>query len=191
MWNNLKQKLNLSENYISMLLGFLVVLVLGVFVFNIFKRGALFPEKAGETGSEGLSTQQVVIEPGQTHIVAKGETLWSIAEKYYQSGYNWVSLVEANHLVNPNRLEEGTELIVPQVTPIVLAQEKAPETVSVTAAPAKVTANSYTVKHGDNLWKIAVEVYQDGYRWLDIARANNLVHPNVIHAGNVLTLPAN
>lgn len=42
---------------------------------------------------------------------------------------------------------------------------------------------------GDHLWGIAVRAYGDGYKWVEIARENNLVNPNLIHPGNVLSLP--
>jgi len=47
----------------------------------------------------------------------------------------------------------------------------------------------YTVKTGDNLWKIAETVYGSGYNWVDIARENNLKNPNVVYAGQELKLP--
>jgi nucleoid-associated protein YgaU len=50
-------------------------------------------------------------------------------------------------------------------------------------------AETYTVKPGDTLWKISQEVYQDGYRWEEISRANNLDSPDSIHEGNVLIIP--
>ena len=53
----------------------------------------------------------------------------------------------------------------------------------------KITGNSYTVISGDNLWDIAVRAYGDGYRWVDIAEANNLANPDLIHRGNVFKLP--
>jgi len=47
----------------------------------------------------------------------------------------------------------------------------------------------YTVVAGDSLWNIAVREYGDGYAWTKIATANNLINPDLIHAGNVLRLP--
>jgi nucleoid-associated protein YgaU len=55
--------------------------------------------------------------------------------------------------------------------------------------PAQNQPKTYTVKAGDDLWDVAVAVYKDGYRWSEIAKANNLTNPNVIHSGNVLNIP--
>ena len=53
----------------------------------------------------------------------------------------------------------------------------------------KITANTYTVVRGDNLWNIAVRAYGDGFKWTEIAKANNLANPSLIHSGNVFKLP--
>jgi nucleoid-associated protein YgaU len=53
----------------------------------------------------------------------------------------------------------------------------------------KITGGSYTVVEGDNLWDIAVRKYGDGYRWVDIAKANNLPNPDLIYPGSKFTLP--
>ncbi len=47
----------------------------------------------------------------------------------------------------------------------------------------------YEVKRGDNLWKIAEEVYGSGYNWVDIAKANHLKNPGVLYQGQKLELP--
>jgi len=47
----------------------------------------------------------------------------------------------------------------------------------------------YTVVRGDNLWKISTRFYGTGYNWVMIASENKLANPNIIHAGNVLTIP--
>jgi nucleoid-associated protein YgaU len=53
----------------------------------------------------------------------------------------------------------------------------------------KITGASYTVQTGDYLWEIAERAYGDGYKWVEIARANNIQTPDIIHTGNVLKLP--
>ena len=45
------------------------------------------------------------------------------------------------------------------------------------------------VMSGDSLWKIAVRNYGDGYKWTEIAKANNIKSPNLIEVGQKLVLP--
>lgn len=152
-----------------------MIVIVGVLVVNYFK------DKKGET-IPALTTQT---EVGSTHTVVAGETLWSIAEDNYGSGYNWVDIKSANSLTT-DTIEIGQELSIPQVS------AKTPtSTVSIeqTETLTSIDGGSYTVTKGDSLWSIAVRSYGDGYKWVDIAKANELVNPNIIHPGNVLTLP--
>ena len=48
---------------------------------------------------------------------------------------------------------------------------------------------TYKVQTGDHLWAIAEKFYKSGYNWVDIARENNIKNPNVIEAGQELTIP--
>ncbi len=48
---------------------------------------------------------------------------------------------------------------------------------------------NYTVKDGESLWDVAVNSYGDGYRWADIAKANNLDDPDSLSAGMKLIVP--
>lgn len=52
-----------------------------------------------------------------------------------------------------------------------------------------IGSNEYVVKKGDNLWKIAVLSYNDGYKWSQIAKENNLKNPSSIEIGQKLILP--
>jgi nucleoid-associated protein YgaU len=129
-------------------------------------------------------------------IVQKNESLWLIAEKKYSSGYNWVDIAKANNLADPSDIHVGDKLILPNVTPgpSTLAMEKPTVTTndqqfSSTKRTNEIGGKTYTVVHGDTLWDIAVRAYGDGYRWPDIAKANNLANPGLIFSGNVLTIP--
>jgi len=67
--------------------------------------------------------------------------------------------------------------------------KKATETSVSAQGEEPISGATYEVVRGDNLWKIAVRAYGDGYRWVEIARENKLTNPNLIHTGNILILP--
>ncbi len=167
--------LKLNESEISMFLGALVVIVTGVLVVNYFK------DKKGEIITNNNSKTEITSD----HVVTKGETLWSIAEDSYGSGYNWVDIYSANKLTS-QKLEVGQKLTIPEVS---AKKPTATKVVSVLDKTSAISQNSYTIEKGDSLWKIAVRSYGDGYKWVEIAKANKLVNPNLLHVGNVLTLP--
>lgn len=52
----------------------------------------------------------------RTYTVKKGDCLWTIAKKFYNSGDQWKKIYEANRSVigsNPNLIYEGQVLIIP------------------------------------------------------------------------------
>nr|MBI5455591.1 LysM peptidoglycan-binding domain-containing protein [Candidatus Levybacteria bacterium] len=167
-----------GESYTSLFLGAVVVLVALVLVFSFFK------SKNTQTGlsSDTNLTNETVLP--QSYTVKAGDDLWSIAEKIYGSGYNWIDLAKANKLENPSVLYVGTKLSVPDVKVLAKTVE-----VKNTQSKNTITGNTYSVVKGDYLWDIAVRAYGDGYKWVEIARVNKLVNPNVIHSGNVFLLP--
>jgi len=63
---------------------------------------------------------------------------------------------------------------------------------SSSTAPAD-QGQSYTVQSGDSLSKIAKRVYGDANKWHTIFAANRdkISNPDLIHPGQVLTLPPN
>ncbi|MCG2692355.1 LysM peptidoglycan-binding domain-containing protein, partial [Microgenomates group bacterium] len=79
------------------------------------------------------------------------------------------------NLVNPDLIEVGQELTVPEL-------EETPMTIS---------TSEYLVVKGDSLWKIAVRAYADGYQWVKIWEANkaNIPNPDLIEVGTKLVLP--
>lgn len=156
-----------------MVLGALVIVIVGILVVNYFK------DKKSTT-LPAISTENQTKE----HVVVKGETLWSIAEDSFGSGYNWVDVKSENKLVS-DKIEVGQKLAIPEV-----AAKKPTATKQVLTVKIQnpITENSYTVEKGDTLWNIAVRAYGDGYKWVEIAKNNNLKNPNLIYTGNVLTL---
>ena len=172
--------LKLNESTVSMILGALVIVVVGVLIVNYF-RG----QESGTTLPSGVTSEIEGLKslPAK-HTVAEGETLWKISEDYFQSGYNWVDIAQENKLSDPGLIEAGQVLTIPNV-------EAKGATVSnpITTDQISITGSTYTVSKGDSLWNIAVRAYGDGYKWVEIARENKLLDPNVIHVGNILILP--
>jgi LysM repeat protein len=101
------------------------------------------------------------------HIVQWGENLTSIAQRY---GTSIQAIVETNGLFNPNRIYAGQRLLI---------------RVGGSLPPA--SGQSYTVQLGDTLTAIADRY---GVSASAIARANNLVNPNRIYAGQRLLIPS-
>lgn len=172
----LLKNFKLNENNISTVLGALVVVIVGILVVNYFK------DRSVQTTLEGLNTQNQV---GGEHVVVSGETLWSISEDTYGSGYNWVDVKEANSLTS-DLIEVGQKLTLPEVS---IKEPTAIKKVVVAEASQVISGDSYIVASGDSLWKISVRAYGDGFKWVEVAKANNLGNPNLIHSGNVLVLP--
>lgn len=55
--------------------------------------------------------------------------------------------------------------------------------------PVDNSVEIYTVKPGDDLWKIAEKVYGSGYNAFDIAQANKLQEPFVLTENQILIIP--
>jgi nucleoid-associated protein YgaU len=47
------------------------------------------------------------------HVVTRGETLYMLAETYYENGALWPLIAEANGLKSPAELREGMEIVIP------------------------------------------------------------------------------
>lgn len=55
--------------------------------------------------------------------------------------------------------------------------------------PPPPAPRTHTVVSGDTLWAIAERFYGDGNRYREIARASGISNPDLIHPGQVLTIP--
>ena len=179
------KSIKLHESTISMILGGIVIVVVGILVVNYFK-----DIETGTTLPTGQETQEgpTITKDGKTvHIVQPGDSLWIVAERYYDSGYNWIDIAFENDVANPGLIDMGQELVIPNVEPKEATVKIAQEILDKQIQP--ISGATYTVVTGDNLWNIAIRAYGDGYRWTDIATENDLSIPNLIHTGNILVLP--
>lgn len=206
-----------NQSKVSMILGALIILVVGILIFNYFNRNKadLGPAQTTQQQQEDVAPDKL---PGK-YTVKEGDTLFLIAEKYYGDGFKYSEIVKVNNLANENAIEVGQVLEIPKVeaaeapstTPFPTqtpsptpepSAEKMPEAApqpdqkgapmeSSTApfGPA-ITSNSYTVQEGDWLSKIAARAYKgDIWAYQKIAQANNIPNPDLIFPGQVLTIP--
>lgn len=56
-------------------------------------------------------------------------------------------------------------------------------------SPEPKEVKTYTVVKGDTLWAIAKKYYNDGQKYKEIAKANNIANPDLILIGQVIKLP--
>src|SRR5581483_3171267 len=106
----LLKSIKLHEQELSIMIGILLLVVSGVFVIRYVKN--LQTQK--QITDNSAATQN--INQGQKYTVKKGDTLWSISQKFYNSGNEWKKIALANEIINPSKLKEGTSLIIPSVT---------------------------------------------------------------------------
>ncbi|MGH9282604.1 MAG: LysM peptidoglycan-binding domain-containing protein [Acidimicrobiales bacterium] len=105
----------------------------------------------------------------ERHEVQEGDTLGRVARR---AGVAVDALARANGIKDPNLIQIGRVLTIPdegQPTPV--------------ARPAPST---YTVREGDNLARVA---RRTGVAVDAIATANGIGDPNLVQAGQVLTIP--
>lgn len=134
------------------------------------------PDISENLSSENNTDQVSGVESAQVnkneYVVEQGDTLWSIAEKITGSGFNWIKIANDNKINGPYTIEVGQKLIISSET-----------------TNEMDTVDTYVVKKGDSLWKIAENIYGDGFKWTVIANANKISNPSLIFEGNNLVIP--
>lgn len=110
------------------------------------------------------------------HVVQPGENVYRISLKY---GVTIADIQQANNLANVNLIFVGQQLIIP-------APGTTPSATPAPAPTAPAASTTYTVVAGDTLSNIARKY---GVTYQAIAVANNMLNPNLIYAGQVLTIP--
>ena len=157
----------------------------------------------------------------RTHVIGPGDTLAILAEIHYGSQSYADYLMKVNPGVDPRRLRVGTKLLIPEkpgdlsVLDRVRTGEREPHVPKDTAkevpkeketakeaakdtaeklplAAVEPSGDTYTVKSGDSLCKIARTILGDESRWREILELNKatISAPERLQVGQVLQLPA-
>lgn len=108
----------------------------------------------------------------QVHVVVRGDTLSAIAQLY---GVTTRDIADVNGLRDISHIWVGQRLRIP------VHEDTAPA-----AAPAGPRPSEHTVQRGEYLSMIAARY---GVSTADLAAANSLANPRLIHAGVVLRIP--
>ncbi|MGH3357873.1 MAG: LysM peptidoglycan-binding domain-containing protein, partial [Nocardioidaceae bacterium] len=121
-------------------------------------------------------------QPTTEVVVARGDTLWSIAENHLGAGEHWREIAELNRdreMVDGSRFDDA-RTILPGWTLLVPGTDRTPSHQSFV-----------TVELGDTLSEIATEEYGDASKWPRIYRANDdqIEDPDLISPGQRFDVP--
>ncbi len=138
------------------------VLILGAALLLLHLGGAC-PAWAQSGGTGGTGGPAPLLE----HVVAPGETLFSIARRY---GTTVEAIAHANSIPDPRQIYAGQRLLVPSAL-----------------GPVDIWG-THVVRPGETLQGIARRY---GVDWRALALANFLINPSLLTAGQVLRIPGN
>jgi hypothetical protein len=133
-------------------------------------------------------------ESPYVHVVRwPSETLSSIAAWYTASWQNWEAIAKANPGIDPNRIEIGDEIRIPEALlktrkPMPSASRPTP----VREAPTKPAPLFYVhvVRWQDETLSFIAEWYTASWQnWEAIAKANPEIDPNRIGIGDKIRIP--
>jgi LysM repeat protein len=140
---------------------------------------ALQPPTQPEPAKTSVAAENV-------YVVKSGDSLSKIAVAH---GVSQRELAELNKIKDANKIIVGQKLILPDHSKPSQSQPTAKSAATKTKSAAKEAAasgDSYVVKSGDALSKIAVA---HGVKLKDLMAANNITDANKIRAGQKLTIP--
>ena len=147
------------------------------------------------------------------YVVSEGDSLASIARKFYGSGegnkkINIARIFDANRklLKAPDEIQIGQKLVIPPL--LVASLPSKGKVVNVLSGTEFTKVESigkrhlltkgrqaeqnkeYVVKEGDSLWRIAAEQLGNGSRCSEIAKLNALDSEDNLSVGMCLKMPA-
>lgn len=165
-------------------------------------RGALDDLRNGRTPRPAteLDDRPGTIEMGrpptregvETYRVKPGDTLWSIAQEFYDDGHLHDELAAYNEgrIVPGGGLRIGATILIPGKGQLLLGEQPARATPR-NEVPATTQPDTYTVQPGDTLSGISQRLLGTAKRWDEILSLNSeqLDAPEDLRVGMELRLP--
>ncbi len=121
----------------------------------------------------GLSAQ----ETNKTHVVQKGDTIYSLSRKY---GVSVDDIYSANNMTSSSVIWVGQRLTIPY-------NISSDSTKSVSSSSKPHSSDTYTVQKGDTLYHIATI---NGITVDELKRYNNISDSSVLKVGQRLKIPS-
>jgi nucleoid-associated protein YgaU len=120
--------------------------------------------------------------PARTVTVAKGDSLWALAERHLGGGEHWRQIAE----LNQGRTMPDGQRFHPMIT------LQPGWTLRVPTTRPGARSDVVTVEPGDTLWALSEEAYGDPEQWPRIFQVNRtrIEDPDLIYPGQDLRLPA-
>jgi nucleoid-associated protein YgaU len=152
------------------------------------------------TGTDGQNVVRAEVQPdGNFVLYTADKPVWHTDTKgkknvklvlqddrnlvlYAADGPAWSTKTETSEPPPPE-----PEAAAPEAAPA--AEEAAPPPAPEPEPEPEPAARTYTVVSGDTLWAIAERFYGDGSKYQVIADASGIDNPDLIHPGQVLTIP--
>lgn len=87
-----------------------------------------------------FSVEEKVAADQTVYTVKDGDTMWDLAEKFYNNPYQWVKIQDANlHIANPDKIIAGQQLVIPGVKSDTTVVQSSAAAVAGAAKPKKIT----------------------------------------------------
>ena len=160
------------------------------------------------TGTDGQNAERLEVQKdGNTVLYTPDKPIWHTDTKGAKDvrlvlqddrnlvlyGFDGVAWASGTNTDEAPPAASGEEAAAPEVAPAAaeepLPAPEAPAPPPPPPPPPPPAPRTYTVVSGDTLWAISERFYGDGSRYQQIADASGISNPDLIHPGQVLTIP--
>jgi LysM repeat protein len=132
----------------------------------------------------GIFSSGMLAANDQTHVVSRGDTIYSISRQYSVSADE---LMRVNNITDPSRLQIGNRLRIPAAQGAAAGNTTSTASTTTTSATLPQNLADYRVVRGDTLFSIARSNDIPLQTLLDI---NRFSANHVIRVGDVIKVPA-